>query len=178
MKHYSFLVLVLAAICISAPQVIGASTPLTSIAVECPDDGLHFLLWIEESDGVCRETSPGVYECWEVGKDYAKGNCEFGCFETVIEDIASCRSNGSQSPGGPVPELAFTVECSNGKRYELKGRDGDTCTQTDEGTSGNHNITGGQCESVTNNQTIVSTSVSCETGCQTTIWPADCKRVG
>jgi hypothetical protein len=177
MRHYSFLILFFMMICVGPPPIKGASTPLSSIDVECPDSGPHFVLWIEGSDGECKETSPGVYECWEVDGDYAIGNCQIACVETVAENIAGCRSNGSRSPGGPVPELSFTVECENGRRYELKGINGDTCTQNDEGTEGNHNVTGGQCQQTVNQELQVSTSVDCETGCGATQVPADCKRV-
>ena len=156
-------------------DVSAESTPLTSISVVCPNDGPHFVIWIEGDEGTCKETLPGLYECWEIGNDYAGADCGFGCVETHIENVAGCRSKDS-SPGGPVPEPLFTVECENDRRYELKGVAGDACSQNDEGTNGNHNVTGGQCQHEVNGEMQTSTSVDCETGCGPTQVPADCKR--
>ncbi|HKI83245.1 MAG TPA: hypothetical protein VKA63_02820, partial [Candidatus Krumholzibacteria bacterium] len=72
----------------------------TQVDVSCPSGG-SFVLWIEGTEGTCKETSSGVYECWETGYDYARASCTNLCEETHVQNVAGC----IDKRGGPPVEV-------------------------------------------------------------------------
>lgn len=163
-------VLLLVLSCFVLVPAYAAPQATTSLAVEWPDDGPHFLLWIEGSDGTCRETQTDVFECWELGDDYAHGTCQLSCLQTTIQNVAGC-ADKTVVPRPDILDPAHTVACPNGRKFELKGITGDSCDTNTE----NDAVTGGQCQQTdADGEVQVSAAADCEKGCTHSEPPGDC----
>lgn len=159
-----------AAVLISSPTIADETTYVHQTT--CPG-GIPLYLWLSGDGFDCSETG-GVYACTETQYgNSASADCSTGCQEIFVADHAGCFF-GDGTPPTTVPN--YTVTCENGRKFDLTAREGDTCSQNNEGTAGNPNITGGEC-SQTGEDGVkdVGVSADCQTGCGTAKPGADCK---
>ena len=161
-------VVAIASVCIFAGVTFAEEETLV-YSVNCPG-GVPLRLWLANEGATCTTTS-GVIECRNSASDSATAACSTGCDVIRIGNLVGC-FHGDGNPNYNLPN--FTVTCDNGRKFDLTGRDGDECSQTDTGTPSNPNITGGACYDPEDRENV-STSADCQTGCGTTKPGADCK---
>ncbi len=149
-----------------APPALADDSTTVVMRHVCPG-GTPLWLWVTRDGGASCSQDGDEFFCTNSTGDDAQANCSIGCTRVVIGNIAGCYF-GDGSPNVFQPN--HTITCSNGRKFDLKGREGDEC-ETETDVSGN--VTGGNCHKKDDPDDI-STSANCQTGCEYSQPPADC----
>ena len=143
---------------------------LQSVPINC-GGSQRLWLWVDASSPTCAQNG-SFWECSDSSDgDFVKGNCAQGCHTVTIGNLSGC-FRGTTADTPPYAVSNHTVSCPNQRQFDLTGKEGDTCT-TSKNSQGE--VVGGSCKQTVENVETVSTSATCEDGCETSSPPADCK---